>query len=102
MAVYHKAIRDKIPEIIKNSGNSSIVKKMSDEKFLAECNRCGGEIVIRHDDHPEAIATRIGEFYTFVIPTIEFFKRNGKLITVDGERTPEEIYKDIVESLGFG
>jgi len=39
LAVYHKAIRDKIPEIIKNSGNSSIVKKMSDEKFLAELEK---------------------------------------------------------------
>ena len=36
MAVYNKAIRDKIPEIIKNSGNDCNVKKLSDSEFLAK------------------------------------------------------------------
>jgi predicted house-cleaning noncanonical NTP pyrophosphatase (MazG superfamily) len=36
LAVYNKAIRDKIPEIIKNSGNDCNVKKLSDEEFLAK------------------------------------------------------------------
>ena len=39
MVIYNKAIRDKIPEIIKNSGNSSVVKNLSDEKFLVELEK---------------------------------------------------------------
>lgn len=32
--IYNKAIRDKIPEIIRNSGNQCDVKKISDLEFL--------------------------------------------------------------------
>ncbi len=34
MILYRKAIRDKIPDIIKKSGNSCNVKKLSDDEFL--------------------------------------------------------------------
>ena len=36
MSLYRKAIRDKIPDIIKKSGNSCNVKKLSDDEFLPE------------------------------------------------------------------
>jgi predicted house-cleaning noncanonical NTP pyrophosphatase (MazG superfamily) len=36
LAVYNKAIRDKIPEIIKVSGYDCNVKKLSDEEFLVK------------------------------------------------------------------
>ena len=37
--VYNKAIRDKIPEIIKKSGNDCNVKTLSDEEFLIELEK---------------------------------------------------------------
>ncbi len=40
---YHKAVRDKIPEIIKESGKSCTVKTISDEEFLAELEKKLGE-----------------------------------------------------------
>ena len=36
---YDKAIRDKIPDIIKKSGNSCNVKKLSDDEFLPELEK---------------------------------------------------------------
>ena len=36
---YHKAIRDKIPEIIKDSGKKYEVKTLSDEEFLKELEK---------------------------------------------------------------
>ena len=36
---YDKAIRDKIPDIIKKSGNSYNVKKLSDDEFLPELEK---------------------------------------------------------------
>ena len=36
MAVYNKAIRDKIPEIIKDSGYDCNVEKLDDSEFLAK------------------------------------------------------------------
>lgn len=36
---YNKAVRDKIPEIIKKSGNSCNVKKLSNDEFLVEMEK---------------------------------------------------------------
>ena len=36
---YDKAIRDKIPDIIKKSGNSCNVKKLPDDEFLPELEK---------------------------------------------------------------
>lgn len=43
MTVYNKAIRDKIPEIIRKSGNNCNVKSLSDEEFLIELDKKLGE-----------------------------------------------------------
>ncbi|MBL7079930.1 nucleoside triphosphate pyrophosphohydrolase [Candidatus Bathyarchaeota archaeon] len=36
---YNKAIRDKIPELIENSGKRGIVKQLTDEEFLPELEK---------------------------------------------------------------
>ncbi len=43
MTVYNKAIRDKIPEIIEESGGSCNIKILSDEEFLVELDKKLGE-----------------------------------------------------------
>ena len=39
MKYYNKAIRDKIPEIIRNSGSKPNVKSLSDDEFLIEMEK---------------------------------------------------------------
>ena len=39
MTDYNKAIRDKIPEIIKLSGKNCVVKKLNDSEFLAQLEK---------------------------------------------------------------
>jgi len=39
LAVYKKAIRDKIPDIIKKSGNECNIKTLSDNDFLIELDK---------------------------------------------------------------
>ncbi len=41
--IHNKAIRDKIPEIIKESGKNCNVKVLSDEEFLIELDKKLGE-----------------------------------------------------------
>ena len=36
---YNKAIRDKIPEIIQQSGHTAEIKKMTNEEFLIEIEK---------------------------------------------------------------
>ena len=43
MILYRKAIRDKIPDIIKKSGNDCNVRTLPDNEFLSELERKLGE-----------------------------------------------------------
>ena len=62
---YHKAIRDKIPEIIKKDGYSCNVDTMSDEKFLLEIERKLSEEVTEYqnDKNPEELADILDVIY---------------------------------------
>jgi predicted house-cleaning noncanonical NTP pyrophosphatase (MazG superfamily) len=39
LVIYNKAIRDKIPEIIEESGKNCNVKKLTDSEFLAQLEK---------------------------------------------------------------
>lgn len=55
----------------------------------------------RFDDIAEEIANRLSWYDTDVVPTIEYYRQNKKyrLIDVDGERSIEEIHKDIIAAI---
>lgn len=53
----------------------------------------------REDDTKEALQKRLQIYHEQTEPLLEEFKKQQKLITVDGERTIEEIHKDIEEKV---
>ena len=55
------------------------------------------KLVQRDDDHPDAIMKRLGWYKDRVIPLIEHLKSVTKVIEIDGERSVDEIQKDIVD-----
>lgn len=58
------------------------------------CTKCGGTLVTRSDDHPEAIKTRIEAYLRETMPVIEKYDSDGKLLSMDGTvNIPEAIEK---------
>jgi adenylate kinase len=57
------------------------------------CDQCGGALVQREDDRPEAVKTRMKACEQSTRPLIEFYKKRGLLITIDAEGSPEDIYR---------
>ena len=57
------------------------------------CDQCGGALVQREDDRPEAVEVRMKAYLENTRPLIEFYQKRGLLITIDAEGSPEEIYK---------
>jgi len=57
LVIYNKAIRDKIPEIIKESGEKCNIQTLSDEKFLVEIEKKLSEEVTEYqnDKNPEEL-----------------------------------------------
>lgn len=62
---------------------------------LTSCDFCQGQLVPRHDDDPETVTKRVEVYNERTAPLIEFFKKQGILINVDGEPPIEEVWRNI-------
>lgn len=63
------------------------------------CDYCGGNLIVRSDETPEKIETRLNEFEAQTVPMVLYFKEKGLIEEIDGNRPIEEIFEDIVERL---
>lgn len=53
----------------------------------------------RDDDTPFAIRNRMDFFRRDVQPVVEYYESQNRLIHIDGERPPEEVWKELDEEL---
>jgi len=65
------------------------------------CPRCGGEMYQRDDDKPETIQKRLDTYQNQTAPLIGYYKEQGKLLEVDGDRPVDEVYADVKKLLGL-
>ena len=63
------------------------------------CNICGGLLIERPDDRPEAILRRLETYEKDTIPVVEYYIANKALRHVDGIGAPEEILERIIHTL---
>ena len=56
------------------------------------CDNCGGDVVQRDDDTPDAINRRLDLYETQTEPLIDFYGKTGRLAQIDGVGTPEEVF----------
>ncbi|MFI7700168.1 adenylate kinase family protein [Nonomuraea sp. NPDC049480] len=47
------------------------------------CDVCGGELVTREDDAPDALARRLRDYHSKIDPVIELFRRKEYVMTID-------------------
>jgi len=64
-----------------------------------KCTDCGGSIIQRTDDTPEGIRKRLKVFKEETMPVVEYYREKDKLIEIDGNRSIEEVFKDILAKL---
>ena len=68
------------------------------------CAKCGKPLYQRADDNPETVGARLETYKTQTAPLIDYYKEQGKLVTVEcGNASPEEVFAMACEKLeGFG
>ncbi|MFO7612065.1 MAG: adenylate kinase [Clostridia bacterium] len=64
------------------------------------CDKCGGELYVRDDDKPETVVRRLKEYHEKTSPIIEYYRKSGILVGIDGTPKPDEVSKSIIEVLG--
>ena len=64
------------------------------------CDNCGSELVLREDDKPETVKTRLGVYHEQTQPLIDYYDANKILVTVDGTQDMDKVFSDIKNLLG--
>ena len=64
------------------------------------CDKCGGELIQRNDDNEETVKNRISVYNDFTSPLIDYYEKAGKLVKIDGAKTPEEVFNEFNNKLG--
>lgn len=96
--------------------DESIIKRMGGRRLCSECgasyhtehippkkegvcDTCGGALMIREDDKPETVISRLEVYHKQTEPLKEFYSERGKLVLVNGIDTIENITAEIEKKL---
>jgi adenylate kinase len=68
-------------------------------KLEGQCDKCGGELIQRVDDQPEAIQERLRVYQSQTSPLIEWYRSRGLLRDIDASPAPTEVMKGLKKLL---
>lgn len=63
------------------------------------CDLDGSELYQRDDDKVETVTNRIKVYFEQTMPLIEYYRREGSLIEIDGTRSIEAVADELLEKL---
>ena len=76
-------------------GESYHVSTKKDDK----CDKCGSDLIHRDDDKPETVNSRLDVYVRSTAPLIDYYSKQGKLVSVNGMKKIEEVFEEITEAL---
>jgi adenylate kinase len=62
-----------------------------------KCDKCGGDLITRTDDNPESIRTRLKAYFDETTPVIDHYKKEKRLLVMNGDQSIEDAEKEILE-----
>lgn len=74
-------------------------EKFSPPKQAGKCDLDGSELYQRDDDKVETVTKRIRVYLEQTIPLVEYFRKEGKLIEVDGTQSVEQVTKEMLVAI---
>lgn len=96
-------------------GEQETIRRLSARRICSQCGNvynlitnpptnggkcsCGGELIQRQDDTPEAIKNRLALYNEVTTPLVDLLEKEGLLIRVDGERPIDTISQDLLTRL---
>lgn len=96
--------------------NDEIVRRLSDRTICENCqtpytgrkvgdvcDKCGGALMRRKDDDPEAIRTRLRVYDDETAPVLDWYRQNGdRVVVVDAVGAVDDITTRALDALGVG
>jgi adenylate kinase len=75
------------------------ITSLVDGAPASPCDDCGGELVRRGDDTPEAIARRLDLYDEQALPLLTWFDSQGLLASVDGVGDLDDVHERLVTAV---
>ena len=73
----------------------------SPPKEQGKCDQCGGELYQRDDDKPETVRNRLAVYTQQTAPLIDYYRRQSKLLEVNGEQEAGAVGRDLLKAAGL-
>lgn len=64
------------------------------------CDKCGAELYQRADDNEETVKSRLSVYENQTAPLIDYYKKAGKLLVINGDQAIDGVFDEIVNKLG--
>jgi len=74
----------------------------SPPKTPGKCDKCGGELYQRSDDREETVKERLNIFFVQTVPILDYYKKQNKLIRVNGNLGMQGVAREIISALKAG
>jgi adenylate kinase len=71
----------------------------SPPKTPGKCDKCGGELYQRSDDREETVRDRLNIFFAQTVPILDYYKKQDKLIKINGNLGMQAVAKEIISAL---
>ncbi len=65
-----------------------------------KCDLCGSDLILRDDDKPETVKTRLDVYHEQTQPLIDYYTNQKLLVEVDGTQEVAEVFEAIRKILG--
>lgn len=63
------------------------------------CDKCGSDLTVRKDDVPNTIRQRLTVFHETTAPVLKHYEKKGKVMTIDGGMSSEDVYAVMTQGL---
>ena len=72
----------------------------SPTKVEGKCDKCGEDLIVRDDDKPETVLSRLEVYHNQTQPLIDYYNKQGILKSVDGTVDMKDVFNAIIDILG--
>ena len=83
--------------VCRDCGTNYMAKGSERQPWI--CDVCGGDVMHRDDDTPDAINHRLDLYEEQTSPLIEFYGDTNRLTVVDGVATPDEVFVRMTDAV---
>jgi adenylate kinase len=64
------------------------------------CDNCGGDVIVRDDDKPEAVMNRMKVYEEQTAPVLSYYRSRGEVAEIVATGTPDQVFEKLSQAIG--